>query len=116
VAWLADRLQVPVIPVAMWGVSAFNRPFDVYVRRHRPAITVRAGPPLRVQLPALERRKSLRAAADAVMLTIAGHLPTSMRGDYADGSEGWQSACLALKEGWVVPAGQRVQAFTLVTV
>lgn len=46
VAWLANRLQVPVIPVAMWGVSAFNRPFDVYVRRRRPVITVRAGQPL----------------------------------------------------------------------
>lgn len=36
------------------------------------------------------------------MLTIADRLPASLRGDYADGSEGWQSARLALKEDWVV--------------
>lgn len=52
VAVLADILRVPVVPVAMWGLSAFNRPFDVYVRRRRPPITVRVSAPLAVRLPA----------------------------------------------------------------
>lgn len=103
VAWLADRLKAPVIPVAMWGLSAFNRPFDVYLRRTRPTIGVRVGEPLRVRLPEDERRSSLRPAADGVMLTIAEMLPSRYRGAYAEGSEGWQSGRRALDAGWVAP-------------
>jgi 1-acyl-sn-glycerol-3-phosphate acyltransferase len=102
VVWLADRLHVPVIPVAMWGVSAFNRPFDVYVRRFRPRITVRVGEPLRVTLPE-DRRDALQAAADAVMLTIADRMPPRYHGVYAEGTEAWYRAREALAAGWVAP-------------
>jgi 1-acyl-sn-glycerol-3-phosphate acyltransferase len=103
VAWLADRLAVPVIPVAMWGVSAFNRPFDVYVRRVRPRITVNVGEPLSVMLPDDNRRDALQPAADAVMLTIAERLPRRYRGVYAEGTEAWHRAREAVAAGWVAP-------------
>ncbi len=104
VAWLAGRLGVPVVPVAMWGVSAFSRPFDVYIRRKRPFIHIRVGEPLSVRLPAEGRREALQPAADAVMLTIAERLPSRFRGVYAQGSEAWQRGRLALAQGWVTPA------------
>lgn len=104
VAWLADRLHVPVIPVAMWGLSAFDRPFDVYVRRVRPKITVRVGEPLRVSLPQGTSRAALQSAADAVMLTIAGRLPSRYCGAYAEGTDAWQHGHDALTAGWVTPA------------
>lgn len=102
VAWLAHRLDVPVIPVAMWGVSAFNRPFDVYVRRRRPVISVRVGEPLQVRLPCDRWRQALQPAADAVMLTIAERLPPRFRGVYAEGAEAWQRGRSALAAGWVM--------------
>ncbi len=104
VAWLANRLEVPVIPVAMWGLSAFNRPYDVYVRRTRPRIIVRIGEPLRVRLPEEKRREGLLAAAAAVMLTIAERLPPRYRGVYSEGTEPWQRARRALDAGWVARA------------
>lgn len=103
VAWLADRLSVPVIPIAMWGAAAFNRPFDVYVRRVRPRVAVIVGEPLTVALPDGERRNGLQPAADAVMLTIAERLPERYRGAYAEGGEGWRRGREALERGWVRP-------------
>lgn len=111
VAFLADALQVPVVPVATWGVSAFDRPFDVYVRRRRPAIHLRAGPPLAVRLPPAERRDGFQSAADAVMLAIAERLPVGLRGVYAEGSDSWRQGCLALEHGWVTSAASRVPVF-----
>ena len=113
VAWLSDRLDVPVIPVAMWGLSAFDRPYDVYVRRKRPRISIRVGEPLRVTLPEEGRREALQPAADAVMLTIAERLPTRYRGVYAEGSDAWARGREALAEGWVAP---RVPAVPLLRV
>ena len=104
VAWLAGRLGVPVIPVAMWGVSAFDRPLDVYVRRRRPTVTIRVGEPLRVTLPRDGWREAAQAAADAVMLTIAQRLPPRYRGVYAEGTEAWRRGRDALAEGCVTPA------------
>ena len=101
VAFLADALEVPVIPVAMWGVSAFDRPFEVYVRRRRPVIHVRVGPPLGIRLPAAEGRGGFQPAADAVMLAIAELLPPGSRGVYAEGSDHWRRGRLAVERGWV---------------
>lgn len=105
VAFLADALQVPVVPVAMWGVSAFDRPFDVYVRRRRPVIHVRVGPPLAIRLPAAEGRDGFQRAADAVMLAIAEFLPPRSRGVYAEGSDCWRRGRRALERGWVTAVG-----------
>ncbi len=113
VAFLADMLQVPVVPVAMWGVSAFDRPFDVYVRRRRPVIHVRVGPPLAVRLPAAEGRDAFQPASDAVMLAIAELLPPGSRGVYAEGSDRWRRGRLAVDRGWVtaVAPAQPTPAF-----
>jgi 1-acyl-sn-glycerol-3-phosphate acyltransferase len=113
-AWLADRLHVPIIPVAMWGVSAFNRPLDVYVRRVRPRITVRVGEPLSVTLPEDKRRDALQPAADAVMLTIADRMPPRYRGAYAEGTEAWCRARDALAAGWVAPRSSATPSLRLV--
>ena len=111
VAWLAHRLGAPVIPVAMWGVAAFNRPVDVYLKRVRPKITVRVGEPLCVNLPGDRQREALRTAADAIMLTIAQRLPSRYRGVYAEGSEACQRGRRALDAGWVTPDATSTQPF-----
>jgi 1-acyl-sn-glycerol-3-phosphate acyltransferase len=103
VAYLAAKLGVPVLPVAMWGIEAFNRPIDVYVRRLRPVIHVRALPAQIVTAPA-DDRPSIRAAADAIMVLISGRLPPSMRGVYQPGTEPHARGEMALAEGWVCPA------------
>jgi 1-acyl-sn-glycerol-3-phosphate acyltransferase len=102
VAHLAAKLELPVLPVAMWGLEAFNRPLDVYVRRTRPVIHVRVGMPQAVSAPAGDR-DALRAAADAIMLLIADMLPIPMRGVYRDGSQRYERGCRSLDAGCVRP-------------
>ena len=100
VAYFAAKLGLPVVPVASWGVEAFNRPVDVYVRRLRPVIHVRVSPPQVVTAPANDRR-AIRAAADAIMVLIARDLPPSLRGVYQEGGELNRRGEEALAEGWV---------------
>lgn len=103
VAYFAAKLRLPVIPIASWGVEAFNRPVDVYVRRLRPVIHVRVSPPQMVTAPASDR-PSIRASADAIMVLIARHLPPSLRGVYKKGGEFNRRGEEALAAGWVRPA------------
>lgn len=103
VAYLAAKLGLPVLPVAMWGIEAFNRPVDVYVRRVRPVIHVRALPAHLVAASPGDR-SSIRAAADAIMVLIAGRLPPPMQGVYQPGLEPHARGEMALAEGWVRPA------------
>lgn len=102
VAYLAAKLGLPVLPVAMWGVDAFNRPIDVYVRRLRPVIHVRVGTPQAVCTP-IDDRGATRAAADAIMRLIARQLPVSLRGVYREGTEPYERGERALADGWVRP-------------
>ncbi len=102
IAYLGARLGLPVLPVAMWGVEAFNRPLEVYVQRIRPVINVRVGTPQMVCAPGHDR-EAVRAAADAIMVLIAKSLPAAMRGVYRDGSERYERGCRALDAGWVRP-------------
>ncbi len=103
VAYLGARLGLPVLPVTMWGVEAFNQPLDVYVRRVRPVISVRVGTPQVVCLNVRDR-DAVRMAADAIMALIADMLPSAMRGVYRNGSERYGRGCRALDAGWVRPA------------
>jgi 1-acyl-sn-glycerol-3-phosphate acyltransferase len=100
VALLAARLDLPVLPVAMWGLEAFDRPLDVYVRRTRPTIHVRVGQELLIEGP---RRDSaaVRAAADGVMLRIAEMLPEARRGVYSEGTRREARGHRAIEAGWV---------------
>lgn len=104
VAYLAASLGLPVLPVALWGLEAFNRPLDVYVRRTRPVIHVRVGVEHHVCVPKREAG-TLRAAADAIMVLIARMLPPELQGVYSAGCERRERGERALEAGWVRPAG-----------
>lgn len=99
---IARALELPVLPVAMWGLEAFDRPLDVYVRGARPTIHIRAGAPIAVRPPKRDR-DARRSAADAVMLAIARMLPEERRGVYREGTEPYESGARALDLGWVRP-------------
>jgi hypothetical protein len=103
VAYLAAKLGLPVFPIAMWGIDAFNKPVDVYVRRLRPVIHLRVLPP-QVVAASADDRSSICAAADAIMVLIAGQLPPSMRGVYQPGTEPHARGEMALAAGWARPA------------
>lgn len=83
VAWFADRVNVPVIPVGIAGTTP-----DVIsraLRGERPALCMRVGAP--IHLPPLprgpERRAARRANTELVMARIAALLPPEYRGIYA---------------------------------
>lgn len=101
IAHLAARLRAPVLPVAMWGLEAFDRRLDVYVRRARPTIHVRVGRDVAIALPRRDA-EAVRAAADGIMVRIAEMLPADLRGAYADGSPGAARGRRALDAGWIV--------------
>ena len=103
VAYLAAKLGLPVLPVTIWGVEAFNRPADVYIRRLRPVIHVRVTPPQTVAAR-VDDRQAVRAAADAIMLLIARQLPPALRGAYREGTERHERGVRALAAGHVRPA------------
>lgn len=100
VAYLAASSGAPVLPVAMYGLDAFDRPLDVYVRRVRPAIHVRVGAPQVVDSPPNDKA-ALRAAADAMMVLIAEMLPPHLRGVYRKGTSRHERGRTALRAGWV---------------
>jgi len=102
VAHIAARSGLPVLPVAMWGLDAFDRPLDVHVRRRRPVINVRVGMPQMVRV-GVRDRDAVRAAADTIMVLIADTLPPAMRGVYRDGSQRYERGCRALDAGSVRP-------------
>jgi 1-acyl-sn-glycerol-3-phosphate acyltransferase len=76
VAYLAAKANVPVLPVALWGVEQIGPSLK---RLRRADVYVRAGAPLRMD-PAL----SLEANTDNLMRTIARMLPKQYRGVYGD--------------------------------
>jgi 1-acyl-sn-glycerol-3-phosphate acyltransferase len=82
VAYLADKAQVPIVPVAITGTERFMH--DLF-RLHRPHLVIRFGEPFR--LPPLDpsnRSKSLRRNTDEIMCRIAAMLPEKYRGVYAE--------------------------------
>lgn len=104
VAHLAASLGQPVLPVALWGLEAFNRPLDVYVRRILPVIHVRVGVQHGVCVPRRDAA-TLRAAADAIMVLIARMLPPELHGVYRAGCERRERGERALQAAWVRPMG-----------
>lgn len=82
VAYLADKADVPIIPVAIAGSDKFVRELR---RLRRPRLTVRLGEPFK--LPPLERADrsaSLQRNTDEIMCRIADLLPHVYHGVYAD--------------------------------
>jgi 1-acyl-sn-glycerol-3-phosphate acyltransferase len=84
VAYVMDKAQVPVVPVAIVGTS------DDFLARalkgKRPQVEIRIGPP--VMLPPIrgkgeDRRNARQANVDLVMRQIAALLPEAYHGVYA---------------------------------
>lgn len=83
VAYLVDRAQVPVLPVAVVGTR--NDSFKQSLRLNRPVLEMRIGEPF--NLPPITgkgaaRREARQQAADLVMLKIASMLPEEYHGAY----------------------------------
>jgi 1-acyl-sn-glycerol-3-phosphate acyltransferase len=84
VAYLADKMKVVIIPVAITGTEKVFH--DLY-RFHRSHILIKFGQPF--YLPPLERGEralGLQQNTDEIMCRIAAMLPASYRGVYADHS------------------------------
>jgi 1-acyl-sn-glycerol-3-phosphate acyltransferase len=82
VAYLADRAEVPIVPVAITGTELIMHNLR---RLRRPHVTVRVGEI--IQLPRIqtnERSADLRRHTDEIMCRIAAMLPPGYRGFYAD--------------------------------
>jgi 1-acyl-sn-glycerol-3-phosphate acyltransferase len=82
VAYLADKANVPIVPVAIWGTERTFKELK-YLRRAR--IKVRFGKPFR--LPPINRNDrsgSLQRNTDELVCRIAALLPPEYRGVYAD--------------------------------
>jgi 1-acyl-sn-glycerol-3-phosphate acyltransferase len=81
VAYLADKANVPVVPVAIWGTEAAIAELS---RLRRPVIHLTFGRPF--CLPTLERSDrsaALQRNTDEIMCQIAALLPPAYRGVYA---------------------------------
>jgi 1-acyl-sn-glycerol-3-phosphate acyltransferase len=83
VAYLVDRAEVPVVPVAVVGTR--NDSLRKTLKLQRTTVEIRIGPPF--QLPKItgageQRRKMRQANADEVMLRIAAMLPEEYHGAY----------------------------------
>ena len=81
VAYLADKADVPIIPV---GITGTEKTFHELYRLRRPHLKVRFGRPFK--LPPLrrdDRSGSLKQNTDEIMCQIAILLPPAYRGVYA---------------------------------
>jgi 1-acyl-sn-glycerol-3-phosphate acyltransferase len=81
VAFLAARLAVPIIPIAITGTENARE----ILRLGRPKINVNVGKPF--YLPPIDRKNrdaSLNQNTDEIMCRVAALLPHEYRGVYAD--------------------------------
>ncbi|MBI3286984.1 MAG: 1-acyl-sn-glycerol-3-phosphate acyltransferase [Chloroflexi bacterium] len=84
--FLAQRANVPILPVAITGTE---KALAELRRWRRPHLRVAIGRPFRLDASAgevLSRREELRRQADLLMLRLAELLPSEYRGVYADRS------------------------------
>ncbi|MEJ5241137.1 MAG: lysophospholipid acyltransferase family protein [Anaerolineales bacterium] len=84
VAYLAARLERPIVPVGLYGTED-RKVLDNLKHFRRSKIVVRAGPAFHLPpLPARDRDQALRAYTDEIMCRIAALLPEKYRGVYRD--------------------------------
>jgi 1-acyl-sn-glycerol-3-phosphate acyltransferase len=84
VAYLAARLERPIVPVGLYGTED-RKVLENLKHLRRSKIVVRAGPPFCLPpLPARDRDQALRAYTDEIMCRIAALLPEKYRGVYRD--------------------------------
>jgi 1-acyl-sn-glycerol-3-phosphate acyltransferase len=82
VAYLADKANVPIIPVAIMGTETT---FSKLAKFRRPHIIVRFGKPFALPpVPRNNRDVILRQNTDEIMAQIAAMLPESYHGIYAN--------------------------------
>lgn len=81
VAFLADKVNVPIVPFAITGTEdAIER----LLHLHRPRLTMRFGKPFQLlPLERNDRSASLQRNTDEIMCQIAALLPPHYRGYYA---------------------------------
>ena len=81
IAYIAQRTDPVIVPVAHWGVERIKE----WRPGRRPECHVVIGEPFRLPRPAGRlTTDDLQAMADAVMVRIGQHLPREYRGVYAD--------------------------------
>ena len=83
VAYVADKAQVPVVPVGVIGTTRDY--FERALRGKRPPLELRIGPPLRlppVTGHGVARRTALQDNTDLLMRHLADLLPPEYRGVY----------------------------------
>ncbi len=84
VAYLAARLERPIVPVGLYGTED-RKVLENLKHLRRSKIVVRAGPSFRLPpLPSRNRDQALRAYTDEIMCHIAALLPEKYRGVYRD--------------------------------
>nr|BAL57227.1 1-acyl-sn-glycerol-3-phosphate acyltransferase [uncultured Chloroflexota bacterium]BAL58045.1 1-acyl-sn-glycerol-3-phosphate acyltransferase [uncultured Chloroflexota bacterium] len=82
VAYLAAKLERPIVPVGLYGTED-RKVLDNLKHFRRSKIVVRAGPAFRLApLPARQRDQALREYTDEIMCRIAVLLPEKYRGVY----------------------------------
>ncbi len=84
VAYLAARLERPIVPVGLYGTED-RKVLENLKHFRRSKIVVRAGPAFRLPpLPTRDRDRALRAYTDEIMCRIAALLPEKYRGVYRE--------------------------------
>ncbi len=85
VAYLATRVDAPIVPVAIDGTIGFPT-FRLLPRWREPGASVRFGDPFRFKSPGGERAggEMLRLMTDEAMYILAAMLPEGRRGFYSD--------------------------------
>jgi 1-acyl-sn-glycerol-3-phosphate acyltransferase len=80
-AYLADRAQVPIVPLVVTGTEHVT---DSWKRLRRPHIRVVIGAPYRLPGKGRARSSELDKYTDLIMARLAVLLPAEYRGVYAD--------------------------------
>jgi 1-acyl-sn-glycerol-3-phosphate acyltransferase len=82
VAYLADKAQVPLVPIAIWGSE---RAFRDLAHFRQAKINIRFGKPFNLEpLDRMDRNGSLQRNTDEIMCRIAAMLPPEYWGEYAN--------------------------------
>lgn len=80
VAYLADKVDVPIIPIAIYGTE---KALKELLRLKRPHLYVSFGEPFFLQpLDRKEREAGMQRNTDEIMCRIAAMLPGEYRGEY----------------------------------
>lgn len=85
-AYLALKADVPLLPVTFTGTEN-ARVLKNIIRFHRPKVTMTIGSIFRIY-SGENRRASMEAGTQKIMLTLANQLPQEYRGVYSDQPEG----------------------------